>query len=482
MTTQVSTPQSICRFGIAQGDITPPVGIYHRMWGAATHDRSVGVHRALTATAMVFGQAGSAPTAATQQMLIAVDHCVLEQDEVDGISAEVARVAGIECEAVVVVCAHTHGAGLMGRDRAELPGGELVPPYLDSMTQTIGALAKRAIDEVQDVTISYATGRCDVAGNRDRFDPESDQWVTGFNPDVVADDTVIVARVTGAAGRTVATIVNYACHPTTLVWDNQLISPDYPGAMREVVRQATDAPCVFIQGASGELGPRDGFVGDAVVADRNGRQLGFAAMSAFESLGAPNTRHEYAGPVVSGATIGTWERVGLSEADRAASAVWRVDRVKVDLKYRDDLPTKADLEAERVTLLAEEQAARDRGDAAAAADWRALVERNTRMLSRLRERPAGDGFRLGIVIWRMGDAIWLSVQGEPYSLLQTALRERFADRPIVVASIADGWGPLYLPPAEIYGKGIYQESIAVLAPGCLEQLIEVLEERIEKLI
>ena len=172
----------------------------------------------------------------------------------------------------------------------------------------------------------------------------------------------------------------------------------------------------------------------------------------------------------------------LGQLHRAASAVWRVDRVKVDLKYRDDLPTKADLESERATLLAEEQAARDRGDEAAAADWRALVERNTRMFSRLRERPAGDGFRLGIVIWRMGDAIWLSVQGEPYSLLQTALRERFADRPIVVASVAEGWGPLYLPPAEIYGKGIYQESIAVLAPGCLEQLIEALEERIEKLI
>ena len=41
----VETPQSICRFGIAVGDITPPVGIYHRMWGAATHERAEGIHR-----------------------------------------------------------------------------------------------------------------------------------------------------------------------------------------------------------------------------------------------------------------------------------------------------------------------------------------------------------------------------------------------------------------------------------------------------
>ena len=32
------------------GDITPPVGIYHRMWGAATHDRATGVHKPLLAT------------------------------------------------------------------------------------------------------------------------------------------------------------------------------------------------------------------------------------------------------------------------------------------------------------------------------------------------------------------------------------------------------------------------------------------------
>ena len=49
---RVLTPQSRCRFGIARCDVTPPVGIYHRMWGAATHDRATGVHRPLSATAV----------------------------------------------------------------------------------------------------------------------------------------------------------------------------------------------------------------------------------------------------------------------------------------------------------------------------------------------------------------------------------------------------------------------------------------------
>ena len=50
----LDTPTSRCRLGVARCDITPPVGAYHRMWGAARHDRSTGVHRPLTATALVF--------------------------------------------------------------------------------------------------------------------------------------------------------------------------------------------------------------------------------------------------------------------------------------------------------------------------------------------------------------------------------------------------------------------------------------------
>jgi len=40
------------RIGVAREDITPPVGIYCRNWGAAKHDAAEGVHRPLTLTAL----------------------------------------------------------------------------------------------------------------------------------------------------------------------------------------------------------------------------------------------------------------------------------------------------------------------------------------------------------------------------------------------------------------------------------------------
>ena len=86
-----------------------------------------------------------------------------------------------------------------------------------------------------------------MAAQRDFYDADTKQIVCGFNPNGSSDDTVLLARVTGKDGRLLATIVNYACHPTTLAWQNTLISPDFPGAMRDVVEREIPAPCIFLQ-------------------------------------------------------------------------------------------------------------------------------------------------------------------------------------------------------------------------------------------
>jgi hypothetical protein len=272
--------------------------------------------------------------------------------------------------------------------------------------------------------------------------------------------------------------VNYACHPTTLAWQNALISPDYPGAMREVVEQATGAPCVFLQGASGDLGPREGFVGDPAVADRNGRQLGHAALAALEGLPPPGTRFRYAGPVVSGATLGTWEHVPLDAGQREARGRWRRRKWTVDLPYRSGLRTREETLVERERWQAEEESARRAGDERRARDCRAQAERMTRWLARLPGLPPGPAFPLPVILWQVGDAFWLAVEAEHYQYLQTRLRGRFPGVPLVVMTLANGSRPTYLPTRDAYGKGIYQESIAVLEAGCLEQLTEAVGDQV----
>ena len=186
----------------------------------------------------------------------------------------------------------------------------------------------------------------------------------------------------------------------------------------------------------------------------------------------PFTRFQYTGPVVSGATLGPWAHVPLGDQEREAKSRWRWKSTTLGLAYRPDLPSLEETRAERARFAAEEEAARAAGDALKARDCRAMVERRDRQITRLASLPKGQHFPLPMTYWQTGDAIWLAVECEHYQLLQRSLRDRFPGTPIVVMTIVNGSRGFYLPVREAYGKGIYQESVAVLAPGCLEQVIE----------
>jgi hypothetical protein len=474
----LDTPQSRCRCGVARRDITPPVGIYHRAWGAATHDRATGVHRPLTATALVL----QPQEGADKQVVVAVDLCLLLAGELSELLDAAARRAGIRPEQITIAFSHTHSTGLMGRDRLGEPGSELILPYLENLARQIGDAVVEAQESARAATITYGLGRCALAANRDFWDRASNQFVCGFNPEEPADDTVLVARITDNEEWIRATVVNYACHPTTLAWQNTLLSPDFPGSMREVVESATGVPCLFLQGASGELGPREGYVGDPAIADRNGRQLGFATLATLEALPPPGTKFVYAGPVVSGATLGTWEHRPLDAQTMQRQGIWAMLRTQVELPYRPDRPTRDVARKELVRWQAEEETALKASDQQRARDCRAMAERMTRWSGRLPHLPQGDTFPLPVVLCRIGDAIWLAVECEHYSLLQRRLRERFAGTPIVVLTLANGSRATYLPAADAYGKGIYQESIAVLERGSLERLIDSVSDKVGELL
>jgi hypothetical protein len=458
----VDTPQTRCRAGFARCDVTPPVGIYHRTWGAASHERATGVHRPLLADVLWLEPLAGGH--AQGQFIVALDHCILDKAEVDRMTAAVCRASGVAPAQVQVTTSHTHAAGLMLRSRAAFPGGDLIGPYLDSVAERLAELASGAMRDARPATILYGRGRCDLAAHRDAWDERTGQFVCGLNPTGPADDAVLVARIVADGGGALANVVNYACHPTTLAWGNTLISPDYVGALRETVERHSEVPCLFLQGASGDLGPREGFVGDTAVADRNGRQLAFAALAALESLPPPGTRYVYQGPTVSGAVIGTWRHEPLAQQVRESQAHWQCRQWTLDLPYRADLPAAEEMRKQQARWQAEEARAREEGNLAAARDCRARVEQATRWLTRLGELPPGVAFPLPITLWQLGGATWLFVPGEHYQFLQTSLRARFPGRPIVVVTLTGGWLPGYLPTAATYGKGIYQESIALVAP------------------
>ena len=180
-----------CRFGVATRDVTPPVGIYARSWGAATHEVAEGVHRPFAATAAVFAPvAGDEPTLA----LVAVDLGWFQYlpDERD-LRATILRRTGLEDAALLINMSHTHAGANVNSQLQDKPGAELIQPYIEHLTEQISAAVLEARDTVAPAWVTYGTGRSSLATNRDLWDEKEQRFATGYNPDAPADDTLVVA-------------------------------------------------------------------------------------------------------------------------------------------------------------------------------------------------------------------------------------------------------------------------------------------------
>jgi hypothetical protein len=303
--------------------------------------------------------------------------------------------------------------------------------------------------------LEWRTGRCDLASARDLRDPDNPaRRVCGFNPDAPADDTLLVGRVTETeSGETLATIVNYACHPTTLAWDNRLISPDYIGVMRETIEQGLNGGLtLFTQGASGELSPRYQYVGDPSVADAHGRELGHAVLATLAGMEPPGEQLVFGGVRESGAPLAMWRREKAT-----LSTELKAVRLTVDLPVKD-WPTAAELEREFEATID-----------------RVIQERIRRKISIRQGLGDGETFAFPIWIWKVGDALLAANMAEAYSQIQQHLRAAFPDAAVAYLNLANG-SIGYLPPSDLYDEDLYQEWQTPFDRGSLEALEAAITE------
>lgn len=449
---RIRIPRTRARIGVARRDITPPTGIRAKNWGPADWERSEGAHRPFELTALAVIGGDDRP-----RVLLGVDGTWWRRvaDE-QGVRGVILSGLGLDPDQLMLSLSHTHAGAVLCAADAHLPGGELIPGYLEALAAAGIAAGQEALDGAVPGLIEWTTGRCTLAADRE-LDVDG-RALVGYNPAGEADDTVTIGRLS-VDGAVRGTLVNYACHPTTLAWQNREVSPDYVGAMREIVEAATDAPCLFVQGASGELAPREQYTGEVAVADRHGRSLGHAVLAALDSLPAPGEELTLEGVVESGAPLAIWAGHPVSGGEGAAAS-----QTAVELPLRD-LPT--------LDKLAEE--------------WKDIDPRSRE--ERLgRARNLRDGYIDGPTVqhpvwaWRLGDAVIVGHPGEAYSRLQTTLRARFPETPIVVMNLTNGPGFVYLPTRDAYDRGAYQAWQTPLAPGALDLLEEHIVEVVGDLL
>lgn len=436
--------------GVAREDITPPIGIYARLWGASTHDVAEGIHKPLSLTALTIqGDSAEPPL-----VLVSADLSWWRTpDDEYYVRSTVVEELGIPSANVMVNLTHTHSGASICREDADKPGGHLIAPYMEKVRNALKTATSNALQSARPAILEWAYGKCTLAAERDLPDPDGTRYLSGYHPTPPADDTLLVARVSDSEGKSMATLVNYACHPITLAYQNRLISPDFVGAMREIVEAHTEgAPCLFLQGASGELAPRE-TLATPDVADNNGQTLGYAVLSTLSGMLPPFTQYAFQRAVESGSALALWEREPRSDYSTTLAA----RQIPVTLVLQN-MPTLSEMDAK-----------------IAESTNRFLTERLIR--KRRIRKAVGDGMTtdMPLWVWRIGDSLLLGHPNEAYNALQTELRAHFGALPVMVANVTNGhFG--YLPPAPLYGEEIYPVWQSPFGRGGLERLIDVAQK------
>ena len=443
--------------GTSRRDMTPEPGIFCHLWGSARHEIAESIHRPLYVYAIAFKATGDQ----SPFVIVTIDYCWFPNFEtVTRLRRPILASLGIEEHRLLLVVTHSHSVPHIDEELESKPGGDKIPAFRAKLMGALSEAVDEAVANLAPAVLSWTRADSSLARKRDFTDPDSGRILCGPNPAGRADTTLMVGRVTNElSGKIVASIVNYACHPVSLGGGNTAVSPDYVGAMRELVEANTGgALCIFLHGPSGDQTPRDSYSSDPAVADRNGEVLGYAVLSALRGMLPPGRRLEFVGIQSSGAELAIWEPRTYAVDPIAASVV---NYVRLPEK---NWPTMAEIEARL----------------AAETDRPALtrMERLKQYVSNLE-----GGLRGGFPIWgmRFGQAIVIATPAEPFTELQIELRKRFPNNAIIVANDTNG-SFNYLPPASYYGNGAYEQDCADFGPGALEIVIVAATKIIESLL
>jgi hypothetical protein len=424
------------RIGLARADITPRAGIEMAGFGKRIQP-SIGVSDPLYATALVAGD---------EKTIVAVVDCDLLgvgaafTAEVRG---KVEPLAGIPGRNVMIVCTHTHYGPTIPRDGADSPPSHSTYEwaYREYLVFQLAGLVYEAKAGMQPALMKIGLGQSDIGVNR-REKTADGRIVFGNNPQGPVDRTVGVCRIETAAGKPMATLVNFTCHPNGQDAQIRMISADYVGCMRRVVQDVTGAPCLFWQGAAGNVSIVSAET-EYSAACSSGRRLGQEVARVWET----------AEPMKADC-VGTVSRVLDLPAYRGLS------RPHAEQQVRD---SQRDLESAR----------KDPKSTPGLITW---YEHNLKRVTNLRNSWTDPALvpppvKAELATGRIGDLAWAFVPGELFNEIGTGIKQRSPFRHTFVAAYANDYIG-YLPTLNAFDEGGYEvnqgchvapESMAMMA-------------------
>lgn len=234
------TEERVFQAGVASADITPAVGI--QLVGFAGRGPSIGIHDHLHARALAFRDGSS------RAVLIACDLLGLDAAAVADVRRAVTERVDIPSDRITVSCTHTH----YGPDAYRDTSSPEVAAYRSNLVYQLSGAVFEAFQNMRPARIGVGWGSSSIGINRREKLPDG-SIILGQNPNGPIDRELGVVRVDGLDGQPIAVVANFATHPVSQGGRMRLISADYPGRACSLVTELTGVPCLFLQGACGNI-------------------------------------------------------------------------------------------------------------------------------------------------------------------------------------------------------------------------------------
>ncbi|HEX6971555.1 MAG TPA: neutral/alkaline non-lysosomal ceramidase N-terminal domain-containing protein [Limnochordia bacterium] len=444
----------------ARADITPPVGIAHANWGAAVHQRAEAVDLPLWATALVLAQ-GELRVA-----IVDLDLLHLPTPLAKRIRGRVSVLSGIPESCIRLSCTHTHSGPTVNSQTWVEQGIEMIGPYVEALVDKVAGIVWQAAAALLPARVGAARGECGVNLNR-RLRLADGRIVVGRNPDGFVDREVAVVRIDTDAGRPIAHLVNYACHPTIMAHRNRRITPDYPGVVKRVVESALGGHCLFLQGAAGNQASIEDLTSDPESYRRVGSILGHEAAKLAWSIRTPPERWEFDTVLESGAPLGLFRRLPAPRPDQSLAALERP--VSVPTRQLPPLDVLEAAFAQRREELARLRAGGGDEEAVRQATMRA--KRAFHQL-RLGQSTGGrESVEIPVQAIRIGEIALLAAPIEPFAEIGVAIKRRSPFPYTLVSGYSNGMMG-YLPTAAAHAEGGYEIDASPFGPGAEEAWTE----------
>jgi len=247
--------------GVSVVDVTPSYPIRLMGYGSRKTE-SEGVASPLKVRALVIGGDEVNNANAGPAVLIAVDNGHVGAFMTDEVARRLQGKAKIRRERLVTCATHTHCAPALASGIDFIFGTPIpadqrarIERYTRELIDAMEKVALQALAARAPGLLAWGQGSAGFAANRRVL--KKGKWVDfGVNPNGPVDHSLPMLRVTDAAGKVRAALVNYACHCTTLGGEFNQICAEWAGyACDDIERQNPGATALVVIGCGADANP-----------------------------------------------------------------------------------------------------------------------------------------------------------------------------------------------------------------------------------